>query len=166
MPLETEHRIDATDVRILTLLQEDGRRSYTSMAEALGVSEANVRQRTKRLLRRGIVTIVAVADPISLGFGIMASIGLRLTGPGRDRAAGQVAENPEISHLVLCTGSVDLQAEAVCRDREHLLSLTERISRIPGVELGETRMYLRTVKENEQWLAGGAAALIESALAD
>lgn len=96
----------------------------------------------------------------------MASIGLRLKGPGRDRAAGQVAENPEISHLVLCTGSVDLQAEAVCRDREHLLSLTERISRIPGVELGETRMYLRTVKENEQWLAGGAAALIESALAD
>jgi Lrp/AsnC family transcriptional regulator for asnA, asnC and gidA len=155
MPSKTERRIDATDVKILTLLQEDGRRSYTSMAEILGISEANVRQRTKRLLRRQIIAIVAVADPISLGFGIMASIGVHLKGPGRDRAADQIAENPEISHLVLCTGSVDLQAEVVCRDREHLLSLTERISKIPGVELGETRMYLRTVKEDEQWLTSG-----------
>ncbi|MEA2521995.1 MAG: Lrp/AsnC family transcriptional regulator, regulator for asnA, asnC and gidA [Actinomycetota bacterium] len=164
MPSKTERRIDATDVKILTLLQEDGRRSYTSMAEILGISEANVRQRTKRLLRRQIIAIVAVADPISLGFGIMASIGVRLTGPGRDRAAEQVAENPEISHLVLCTGSVDLQAEVVCRDREHLLSLTERIAKIHGVELGETRMYLRTVKENEQWLTSGADELIQSML--
>jgi Lrp/AsnC family transcriptional regulator for asnA, asnC and gidA len=122
MPSKTARRIDATDVKILTLLQEDGRRSYTSMAEILGISEANVRQRTKRLLRRQIIAIVAVADPISLGFGIMASIGVHLTGPGRDRAAEQVAENPEISHLVLCTGSVDLQAEVVCRDREPTLA--------------------------------------------
>ena len=162
MASKAEHRIDATDVKILTLLQEDGRRSYTSIAVLLGLSEANIRQRTKRLLRKGIISIVAVADPISLGFGIMASIGLRLIGPGRDRAASQIAEHPEISHLVLCTGSVDLQAEVVCRDREHLLALTERISKIPGVELGETRMYLRTVKENEQWLSGGAAQLIQS----
>lgn len=164
MASKAEHRIDATDVKILTLLQEDGRRSYTSIAQSLGISEANVRQRTKRLLRRKIITIVAVADPISLGFAIMASIGLRLKGPGRDRAAGQVAEHAEVSHLVLCTGSVDLQAEVVCRDREHLLALTERISKIPGVELGETRMYLRTVKEDEQWLIGGADEPIESSV--
>ncbi|MEP7059501.1 MAG: Lrp/AsnC family transcriptional regulator [Actinomycetota bacterium] len=164
MPPKSERRIDGTDIRILTLLQEDGRRSYTSVAGILGISEANVRQRTKRLLRRRIISIVAVADPISLGFGIMASIGLRLVGPGRDRAAAQIAEHAEVTHLVLCTGSVDLQAEVVCRDREHLLSLTERISKTPGVELGETRMYLRTVKEDEQWLTSGADELIQSML--
>jgi Lrp/AsnC family transcriptional regulator for asnA, asnC and gidA len=153
--------VDAIDLRILEHLQEDGRRSYTAIAGDIGVSEANVRQRTKRLIRRGVAQIVAVADPIELGFGLMANVTIRVKGAGRSEIAERIAAFPEVSYLVLCSGSVDMLAEVVCRDREHLLELCESIGRIPGAELGETFMYLRAVKQSEQWLVQGAGGLLQ-----
>jgi Lrp/AsnC family transcriptional regulator for asnA, asnC and gidA len=152
--------IDAVDVRILEHLQQDGRRSYTAIAKDIGVSEANVRQRTKRMLRRGVAQIVAVTDPIELGFGLMANVTIRVKGAGRAQVAERIASFPEISYLVLCAGSVDMLAEVVCRDREHLLELAEAIGGIPGVELGETFMYLRAIKQSERWLPAGAGELL------
>ena len=140
--------VDAIDIRILEHLQEDGRRSYTAIAGEIGVSEANVRQRTKRLIRRGVAQIVAVADPIELGFGLMANVTIRVKGAGRSEISERIAAFPEVSYLVLCSGSVDMLAEVVCRDREHLLELCESIGEIPGAELGETFMYLRAVKQS------------------
>jgi Lrp/AsnC family transcriptional regulator for asnA, asnC and gidA len=157
----TKPPVDTIDLRILEHLQEDGRRSYTAIAGSIGISEANVRQRTKRMLRRGVAQIVAVADPIELGFGIMANMTIRVKGSGRSDIAERIAQFPEVSYLVLCSGSVDMLAEVVCRDREHLLKLSESIGEIPGAELGETFMYLRAVKQSEQWLAQGAAGLLE-----
>jgi Lrp/AsnC family transcriptional regulator for asnA, asnC and gidA len=157
----TRQPVDAIDLRILEHLQEDGRRSYTAIAGTMGISEANVRQRTKRLLRRGIAQIVAVADPIELGFGLMANITIRVKSSGRTEIAERIAAFPEVSYLVLCSGSVDMLAEVVCRDREHFLKLSESISEIPGAELGETFMYLRAVKQSERWLAQGAGGLLE-----
>jgi Lrp/AsnC family transcriptional regulator for asnA, asnC and gidA len=157
----TKPPVDTIDLRILEHLQEDGRRSYTAIAGSIGISEANVRQRTKRLLRRGVAQIVAVADPIELGFGIMANMTIRVKGSGRSEIAERIAQFPEVSYLVLCSGSVDMLAEVVCRDREHLLKLSESIAEIPGAELGETFMYLRAVKQSEQWLAQGAGGLLE-----
>jgi Lrp/AsnC family transcriptional regulator for asnA, asnC and gidA len=153
--------VDAIDIRILEHLQEDGRRSYTAIAGDIGVSEANVRQRTKRLIRRGVAQIVAVADPIELGFGLMANVTIRVKGAGRSEIAERIAAFPEVSYLVLCSGSVDMLAEVVCRDREHLLELSEAIGEIPGAELGETFMYLRAVKQSEQWLVQGAGGLLQ-----
>jgi Lrp/AsnC family transcriptional regulator for asnA, asnC and gidA len=153
--------VDAIDIRILEHLQEDGRRSYTAIAADIGVSEANVRQRTKRLIRRGVAQIVAVADPIELGFGLMANVTIRVKGAGRAEIAERIAAFPEVSYLVLCSGSVDMLAEVVCRDREHLLELSEAIGEIPGAELGETFMYLRAVKQSEQWLVQGAGGLLQ-----
>lgn len=146
-------RLDPTDLRILEHLQRDGRRPYTAIARDLDLSEANVRQRTKRMLRIGMISIVAIADPIELGFGLIGSVGIHARGQGAAVVADAVATFPEVVYLVQCTGSVDMIAEVVCRDHDHLLELTERIARVPGAELGETRIYLRTVKESERWLA-------------
>jgi Lrp/AsnC family transcriptional regulator, regulator for asnA, asnC and gidA len=158
---QSRARVDSTDLRILEHLQEDGRRSFTAIAKDLGVSEANVRQRTKRMVRRGVAQIVAVTDPIELGFGLMANVTIKVKGAGRAEIGETIAAFPEVSYLVLCAGSVDMLAEVVCRDREHLLSLSEAIGRIPGVELGETFMYLRAIKQSEQWLVGDAGALLD-----
>jgi Lrp/AsnC family transcriptional regulator for asnA, asnC and gidA len=153
--------VDTTDIRILEMLQEDGRRSYTAIARELGVSESNVRQRAKRLIRKGIAQIVAVANPIELGFGIMATLNLRLEGSDRTRTARLIADLPEVSYLVLCAGSADMLAEVVCRDPDHLLAVTERIAGIPGVDTLETFMYLRVVKESERWLTGGPESRLD-----
>jgi Lrp/AsnC family transcriptional regulator, regulator for asnA, asnC and gidA len=158
--------VDAIDLRILEHLQQDGRRSYTAIAGEIGVSEANVRHRTKRLLRCGVAQIVAVADPIELGFGLMANVTIRVKGAGRTEIAERIAAFPEVSYLVLCSGSVDMLAEVVCRDREHLLELCEAIGEIPGAEFGETFMYLRAVKQSERWLAQGGGDLLEAEPAD
>lgn len=154
--------VDATDIRILEMLQEDGRRSYTTIARELGLSEANVRQRTKRMIRAGVAQIVAIADPIGLGFGIMAAMNIRTRGGNRPHIADRLAAFPEVSYLVLCAGSADMLAEVVCRDEAHLLEITEQIEQIPGVEVLETFIYLRTVKQNEHWLTGGAARMLDT----
>lgn len=153
----TSPTVDEIDIRILEMLQEDGRRSYTTIGRELGISEANVRQRTKRMIRDGVAQIVAVADPLGLGFAIMAAMNIRTRGGNRPRIAEQLAAFPEVSYLVLCAGSADMLAEVVCRDQEHLLQITESIETIPGVEVLETFMYLRAVKQSEHWLTGGAA---------
>ncbi|HZD80959.1 MAG TPA: Lrp/AsnC family transcriptional regulator [Actinomycetota bacterium] len=159
----TTPAVDAIDLRILEMLQEDGRRSYTAIAGELGVSEANVRQRTKRMIGRGVAQIVAVADPISLGFGIMAAMNIRTRGGNRPEIADQIGAFAEVSYLALCAGSADMLAEVVCRDQEHLLQITEAIEKIPGVEVIETFMYLRVVKQSEQWLTSGGARLLDRA---
>ena len=73
-------RLDRTDLRIVEHLQQDGRRPYAAIARDLGLSEANVRQRTKRMVRLGLISIVAVADAIELGFGLVGSVGVKLWG--------------------------------------------------------------------------------------
>ena len=153
-------RLDRTDLRIVEHLQQDGRRPYAAIARDLGLSEANVRQRTKRMVRLGLISIVAVADAIELGFGLVGSVGVKLWGSGREAAAERIAAFPEVVYLVLCTGSVDLLAEVVCRDRQHLLETVERIAAVPDVEVRETRLYLKTVKESERWLAHLAAETV------
>jgi Lrp/AsnC family transcriptional regulator, regulator for asnA, asnC and gidA len=128
------HLLDDVGKAILRQLQEDGRRSYTAIAEAVGLSEAAVRQRVKALVDSGALQIVAVADPITLGFGVMASVGVTVAGDSR-LAAEMISE-------------IDLQLEIVCRDNEHLLSvINDRIRTIEGVRDTETSICLRVHKQ-------------------
>lgn len=144
--------VDELDFRIIEQLQEDGRRRYTTIAKALGVSEGTVRQRVGRLRRRGVIQIVAVADPLELGFGVVATVGLRVRGRSIQDAARRIAELPEVDYLVIVAGSVDMLVEVVCRDSAHLLRLiSEDLVRLPGVECTETFTFLKRVKETHRW---------------
>ncbi|HXF73420.1 MAG TPA: Lrp/AsnC family transcriptional regulator [Actinomycetota bacterium] len=144
--------VDELDFRIIEQLQEDGRRPYTTIAKALGVSEGTVRQRVGRLIRRGVIQIVAVADPTELGFGVVATIGVRVRGRSIQDAARRIAELPEVAYLAIVTGSVDMLVEVVCRDSAHLLRLiSEDIVRLPGVECTDTFIFLKRVKETYRW---------------
>ncbi len=112
--------ISELDKGIIERLQSDGRRPYTQIAAELGVSEAAVRARTNRLVERGVLQIVGVADPLKLGYDQMALIGVRIDGDTTLAAAEAIAQLPEVIYVVVTAGGFDLLVEVVCRDNESL----------------------------------------------
>lgn len=143
--------LSALDKRIIEHLQADGRRPFTQIASEIGVSEAAVRARTNRLIDRGFLQIVGVADPEKLGFR-QALIGLRCE-PGRlVKVAEALAALPEVDYVVVTTGRFDILIEMVSEDSEGLLRfLTERLAGIEGIRDTETFTYLRLVKQTYQF---------------
>jgi Lrp/AsnC family transcriptional regulator for asnA, asnC and gidA len=140
------------DKRIIEHLQQDGRRPFTQIANALGVSEAAVRARTNRLIEKGILQIVGVTDPLRIGFQQMAMIGIRCEAHRLLEVAERIAQLPEADYVVITAGSYDILLETVCEDNEGLLRfLAERLRTIPGVRETETFVYLRIVKQTYQW---------------
>jgi Lrp/AsnC family transcriptional regulator for asnA, asnC and gidA len=143
--------LDDISKQLIEQLQTDGRRSYADLAKAVGLSEAAVRQRVKRLLDDGVMQIVAVTDPATVGFSRQALVGIRAEGDLRE-VAKRLSALPELEYVVLCAGSFDLLVELVCEDDEHLLKLLdESIRAIEGVRETETFIYLRLVKQTYAW---------------
>jgi Lrp/AsnC family transcriptional regulator for asnA, asnC and gidA len=143
--------VDQTDEEIIRQLQTDGRRPYTQLAKAVGLSEAAVRQRVQRLLESGVMQVVAVTDPMQLGMKRQAMVALRVEGDVKS-AADELASIEEVVYVVLTAGSVDLLAEVVVPNDEALLELlNERIRKIPGVVSTETSIYLSLRKQTYQW---------------
>jgi Lrp/AsnC family transcriptional regulator for asnA, asnC and gidA len=146
-----EPLLDDINKAIIEQLQEDGRRSYAAMAQAVGLSEAAVRQRVQRLLDAGIMQIVAVTDPLRVGFKRQAMIGVRVSGDTRE-VAEALAALPEVDYVVISAGSFDLLLELVAEDDEHLISLVnDHIRALPQVRETETFVYLRLVKQTYTW---------------
>ena len=143
--------LDDLDKRIIEQLQQDGRRPYTQIGPAVGLSEAAVRQRVQRLIDAGVMQIVGVTDPRMVGFGRQAMIGLTVEGDTR-KIADAVAALDEVVYVVLTAGSLDVLVEVVVVDDEHLLDLlNNKIRAIEGVRDTETFMYLRIHKETYAW---------------
>ena len=122
--------LDDVSKAIIEQLQQDGRRSYAAIGKVVGLSEAAVRQRVQRLLDAGVMQVVAVTDPLELGFARQAMIGIRVNGP-LEPVADALAELAEVDYVVVTAGSYDLLVEAVCESDEHLLELiSEKIRNI------------------------------------
>ena len=143
-----KNSIDEIDQRIIEALQMDGRRPFTRIAADLGISEASVRQRVANLINNQVMQIVAITNPIKLGFSLASMIGIRVSGDRLLEATQEISTFDEVIYLIICTGSFDLLAEVVCRDNDHLLSfLTEKLYKVQGVKQAETFMYLRVCKD-------------------
>ncbi|HVN11760.1 MAG TPA: Lrp/AsnC family transcriptional regulator [Kineosporiaceae bacterium] len=143
--------LDDISKRIIEQLQSDGRRPYAAIGKAVGLSEAAVRQRVQRLLDAGVMQIVAVTDPVQVGFNRQAMVGLRVDGDVTT-VAEQVAQLPEVDYVVVTAGSFDLIVEVVCEDDEHLLELvSRRLRSLPGVRTTETFVYLKLRKQRYDW---------------
>ena len=105
-----------------------------------------MRQRVQRLIEGNVVQIVAVTDPLTLGFRRQAMIGVKTEGDIRD-VADTLAAIPEVDYVVVVAGSFDLLFEVVCEDDEHLLDvLNDKVRTIPGVRSTETFTYLRLLQ--------------------
>jgi Lrp/AsnC family transcriptional regulator, regulator for asnA, asnC and gidA len=142
--------LDDVSRAIIEQLQADGRRPYARIAAAVGLSEAAVRQRVQRLIEAEVMQIVAVTDPLQLGFARQAMVGVRAGGDPRT-VADAIAEFTEVDYVVITAGSVDLLVEVVCEDDDKLLETIARIRAVDGVESTETHLYLGLRKQTYAW---------------
>ncbi|HET9089807.1 MAG TPA: Lrp/AsnC family transcriptional regulator [Acidimicrobiales bacterium] len=143
--------LDAIDRQIISHLQRDGRRPYGAIAEDVGLSEAAVRRRVQRLKDAGVMQIVAITDPLQLGFGREALVGIRCHGDVR-LVADKIAAIDEANYVVMTAGSFDLIAELIAVDDNALVHLlNDSIRSIPGVTEVETFLYLKLSKQTYAW---------------
>jgi len=143
--------LDSCDKAIIELLQHDGRMPFTRLAAEVQLSEAAVRQRVQRLVERNVMQIVAVTDPLRVGFRRQALIGVRTEGD-ITAVADALTIVDEADYVVVTSGRFDLLVELVCEDDEHLLQLlNDKIRTIPGVVSTETFVYLRLHKQTYAW---------------
>ena len=150
-PARSQTVLDDVSKAIIEELQQDGRRSYASIGKVVGLSEAAVRQRVQRLTDSGVMQIVAVTDPLELGFARQAMIGIRAHGP-LEPIADAIAAMEEVDYVVITAGSFDLLVEVVCESDEALLRVvSNKIRRIDDVTSTETFMYLRLRKQTYSW---------------
>ncbi|WP_368496425.1 Lrp/AsnC family transcriptional regulator [Herbiconiux sp. A18JL235] len=144
-------QLDDTSKAIIEQLQVDGRKSYAEIGKAVGLSEAAVRQRVQRLTDSGVMQIVAVTDPLQLGFYRQAMIGLKVSGDTRV-VAEALAAMPAVDYVVLTAGTFDILAEVVCEDDDDLIALLNaEIRKIEGVHTTETFVYLKLHKQLYNW---------------
>ena len=143
--------LDEVSKAIIEQLQQDGRRPYASIGKAVGLSEAAVRQRVQRLIDAGVMDIVAVTDPMQLGFSRQAMVGIRCQGD-TTKVAERLAKIDAVSYVVLTAGNFDALVEIVCADDAELLELLNtEVRAIPGVTSTETLVYLKLVKQQYNW---------------
>lgn len=146
--------LDDVDKAIIRELQQDGRTAYAQLGPRVGLSQAAVRQRVQRLIDRGVMQVVAVTDPIRLGFAVQAMLGITVEGDTRE-VARAIAEVPEIAYVVIAAGRYDILAEVVAPDADALLDLVnDHIRNVPGVTRTETFTYLRLQKQTYAWGTG------------
>ena len=140
--------LDETDLDIIEALRKDGRVAFAQIAEQLGVSPGMIRQRYNRLVEQGFLKVVAITNPLRMGYKAMAIIGIRVDGSKLLGVAEKISKLDEVIYMVISSGRFDIFAEVVCRDHEDLLRfITEKLSTIDGVRESESFIHLKIMKE-------------------
>jgi len=148
-PVRGARQIDALDQGIIEALQQNGREPFRRIAGRLGVSEATVRARYTRLAADDILQVVAVTNPLGLGFE-QALVGVKST-TAPQPIADEIASWPEADYVVVTAGQYDLLVELVAADRRDLLEVTNRMRALDGVASTETFLYMQMVKQLYDW---------------
>ncbi|HJS20840.1 MAG TPA: Lrp/AsnC family transcriptional regulator [Anaerolineales bacterium] len=146
--IRPNNTLDEADMIIVKALQKDGRVAFAQIAGQLGVSPGMIRQRYNRMVEQGILKVVAITNPLMLGYKTMAMIGIRVDGKKLLEVAEKISRLDEVIYMVISSGRFDIFAEVVCRDHEDLLRfITKKLSTIDGVRESESFMHLKIVKE-------------------
>lgn len=146
----TRETLDEADRSIIELLQGDGRMPFTKVAAAVGLTEGAIRQRVQRLTDAGVMQIVAVTDPLSLGVRRVAMLGLRVAGDV-ERTAAQLATMPEVEYLIATSGRYDAMAEVIVDDDEHLMRLLSTLRSHKDITEAESFVCLKVFKQTFSW---------------
>jgi len=126
--------LDRLDIEILRHLESDGRRSYSDIADDLGVAVSTVSARVAKLIETNVVRIVALINPHEVGFEAAATLLLAIEPNHFDDAVHQIIAFPEVDYASMTTGTYNLVVDVFCRDAEHLTELVaERLHVLPGI---------------------------------
>ncbi len=145
--------IDDVDREIIRFLQTDGRMAYSTLGRLIGLSDAATRQRVRRLTARGVIDIVAVTDPVKIGLGYQALLGVTVTDDARKLAA-EIGSMDDAVYIVLTAGRYDLIVELVCTDGDTFVTHVNSIRTMDGVMGVETLPYLGITKQTYDWGVG------------
>lgn len=146
-----EGTLDAVNKRIVALLQEDGRRSYVSIGKEIGLSEAAVRLRVQKMLDDGVMQIVAVTNPMEMGFRRQAMVGITVDGD-IEYVAQKLKDIRQIDYIIITAGRFDILAEVFAEDDESMLELVNRqIRKIDGIDRTELFTYMRLESQRYDW---------------
>jgi len=140
--------LDETDNLIIQAMQKDGRVAFAQIAQELNVSPGMIRMRYNRLVEMGALKVVAITNPLLMGYTTMAMIGIRTDGERMLEVAEKVSAFDEVIYLIVVSGRFDIMCEVVCRDHADLLQfLTEKLYKVEGVRESESFMHLKIQKE-------------------
>jgi Lrp/AsnC family transcriptional regulator for asnA, asnC and gidA len=142
--------LDDADRAIIELLQADGRLPFTKVALAVGLTEGAIRQRVQRLTDAGVMQIVAVTDPLSLGIRRVAMVGIRVNGDV-EQTASSLAALPEIEYLIATSGRYDAMFEIIVDDDEHLMRFLSSLRTRDDVAEAESFVCLKVFKQTFSW---------------
>lgn len=144
----SSNELDEIDNQIISILQQDGRVPLAQIAKQLHVSAGMIRVRYNRLAEMGVLRVVAITNPLRMGYQTMAMIGIKVDGNKLLEISRKIAALEEVIYLIVVSGAYDILAEVVCRNQNHLLQfLTERLYKIDGIRESESFMHLKIVKE-------------------
>jgi Lrp/AsnC family transcriptional regulator for asnA, asnC and gidA len=144
---KTDNALDDIDFAIISFLQNDGRTSFTVIAEKLNVSIGTIRTRFNRLLEDNVITIIGRVDPGKVGFQSYAHVAVYVRPATlKEDVANKIAVMPEVSFLAGTFGDYDLEVDVMCRDNDHLVDFVNKISVIEGVFQTKTTIYFKVYK--------------------
>ena len=150
--ISRNNKLDKLDCRMIRLLQIDGRMSNIAIAQKLGISEYTVRNRMKRLLSNKTIKIVAVANPIDLGFEIAGNLKIKIDLQKTDQVLENLKKIDELIWVALTTGGTDIDVEFIARSLKEFQDLIfKKISGIDGVLSTETSLMVDLVKDKYDW---------------
>lgn len=145
-------KLDELDRKLVALLQEDAHLTNREIAQRLGSSEPTIRRRVDRLLEQGVFKIVAVASPFSLGYGVIAILGLQIDRTQQAQIEETLRALPELRFIGLTLGSFDVMVEAWFRSNDDLLAfMSDKLSRIDGIRRVESWQVLKLAKYSYDW---------------
>ena len=140
--------LDEKDLTILRMMQEDGRVSYSEMARKLGISEAAVYTRVKKLVRSGYIKrFQAILNEEKMGYPLTAFIAIRAEPSKYDQVLKKLTRFEEMQEIHDITGDYSCLLKLRAKDKDHLTHILDEIGKIDGVVATETRIVLRTIKE-------------------
>jgi Lrp/AsnC family transcriptional regulator, regulator for asnA, asnC and gidA len=145
--LPRKETFDDIDRGVLHALQIDGRRSFRDIGRELGVPEATVRTRVKRLKDRGVLHVIGFIDPMALGYGLLASMLIRVIPSRHEETAKAVSAWPEAMYVSSCAGSADLYVQIFCGTQEQLYNVvSQRMNDLSGIISSELLLEVKIHK--------------------
>jgi Lrp/AsnC family transcriptional regulator, regulator for asnA, asnC and gidA len=142
-----KRQIDRLDAQIIALLQKDGRMSNIEIGKTVGVSEATVRNRLKRLIEEEYIQVVAVGNPFKLGFEVTGDLYIHAEMKKIGDVVQELKKIKELWYIVMTTGETNINAEFIVKSRDDLNDLIfNKISAIEGVIRTEVSIILKYEK--------------------
>ena len=147
--------LDLLDQQIIKLLQKDGRLSNTAIAKKVDTSEGTVRVRLNRLIKEEYIQIVAVSNPLKLGFPITGIMDINVDIKKTKRVTEALKKLKPVWFVVHTTSGSDIKVEFVAKSIDDLNTLIfEKIHKIDGVVKTETSLIVDFIKRRYDWGTG------------